>query len=769
MIKKILTHPLFWFILFLIILFREALFQNQVLVPADTLVGSYYPWLDSKWDYPTGVPVKNPPISDVFSQFFIWKHQTIDLWRQGIVPLWNKLSFSGTPLLPSIHWGVFFPGNLFLLLPKFTGWNLYLIASTVSAFLFMYLFLGRLLKSSFAKFTGSLIFAFAGPMTTWFEFGTGVWAASLIPLCLYLIDRFLTEKKFYLLALLSLSFTSLIFAGHAQLLTYAGVILPLFALSRQQFNLTKQTLLVAFSLLLGLGLSAIQLLPTFEFYQVSIRELEKYASDFNYGLSPVIELIRLWAPDFFGSPSTYNHWSSVSYHEYSSFLGTISLPLITSLFFTHSRKKYHFFFVLFFVSLFLAVNSPVSRFIFSLPLPLLTYSSASRLFFLTGLSAAVLVAGSLEELRNKKLNIKASTISSLLLIVITLLAIKFTPLQFQTTSLRNSAIPVALLATFLISLNLFHRRPFILLFIIPLLFMGDFGRYFRKYNPSVPARIVFPTTPVIDFLKSQNGVFRIARTKDNLLPPNTWSYYGLEAVEGYDPLRLLNYNRLFNVINQTSFLNKPSRYSELENFDPRYLDALNVKYFVTLKEGLSGRADMDLPILEKHRYQEVFRDGSVVVYQSPTYKDRAYFASNYQIANSNEDLDKKLRSLDLDPRTTAILSEELTFPISPCKDCRVEVLSHVPNKVKLQVSTDANALLVLADTYVTDWQAYIDDQETKIYQANGALRSIIVPPGEHNVVFHYSPLSFRRGLLISSISLVVTSIFSFYLGIKKRL
>src|SRR5687767_15019671 len=97
----------YWPIILLVslisLLYYQFLVFQKIPIPADTLVGAYFPWLDYKWGYAVGVPVKNPPISDVFSQFFPWKYQIVDLLKQGIWPLWNPLSLSGSPILATYH------------------------------------------------------------------------------------------------------------------------------------------------------------------------------------------------------------------------------------------------------------------------------------------------------------------------------------------------------------------------------------------------------------------------------------------------------------------------------------------------------------------------------------------------------------------------------------------------------------------------------------------------------------------------------------------
>src|SRR3989344_3032274 len=100
--------PVLLLVFIAVFAYREFIFLGKIPLPGDTLVGAYYPWLDSKWGYPVGVPVKNPPLSDAFSQFFLWKNLNIDLIKQSLVPLWNKYEFAGTPHLAAYHTAPFF-------------------------------------------------------------------------------------------------------------------------------------------------------------------------------------------------------------------------------------------------------------------------------------------------------------------------------------------------------------------------------------------------------------------------------------------------------------------------------------------------------------------------------------------------------------------------------------------------------------------------------------------------------------------------------------
>ena len=755
-IIKFLTSPIFLLSALIFLVYHEVFLFDKIAMPADTLVGSYFPWLDYKWGYSVGVPVKNPPISDIFSQFYIWKMKGVQSLIQGVVPLWNKFEFSGTPFLASYHTALLFPANLLLLIPKQWGWNLYISLSTLFAGLAMYLFLKRWIDNKWAALAGSIIFAFAGPMTTWAEFGTGVWAAIFIPLILYLVDVYILDSKKWALPAISISVALMFLAGHAQIDTYMAVIVPLYAFKRLNWNLrksVKKLLNLFIAGLIGIGLSAIQLLPTTDFLNLSIRSQEQYASLFNYGLSPLTQSIRLWAADFFGHPSTYNHWGKVVYHEYSSFLGTLTLPVILALIISRSiGEKFKFFLYLFIATLLLAYQNPISLFIFKQPIPLLTYSSASRIFFITSFASAVLLSHGLDQFMKNKLSNLSLIFSATIFIILTGLALYFVPEQHMTISLRNSVIPLGLLIASAVSLKIIPSKQ-VLIILFVLLTSLDMGRYFRKYNPFVPARLTFPTTPVIEFLQEQPGTFRIARSNTNLLPPNTWEMYDLEAVEGYNPLRLLSYNRLFNIINDGEYASRPSRYAELSrhgSFNPVFLDALNVKYFVTLKRELVGVKDSNAKQIDKHEYEPVFEDKTVRIFQSPTYNSRAYFVPDYTVAKDKEHLAELIEAEDFDPRVAVILEEELEDEISaPDKTDKLGINYHSSNRVEIETVTSSSNLMVLADAYDPNWKVKIDGKESKIYKANIALRAVIVPAGKHNIVFEYYPDSYKLGARIT--------------------
>ena len=762
--KKLLSSPAVWLLLIVLMIFWPFIFFGKVPLPVDTLVGAYLPWLDYKWGYIVGVPVKNALTSDAFSQFYLWKELSIDLFRGGIVPLWNKYSFSGTSLLGTFHSSVLFPANLLLLLPSGFGWGMFILSSALAAAFSMYLFLGTLVKEKASRVIGSLIYAFAGPMTTWSQFGTAVWAASLLPLILYCLDGTIKGRRLIYFPLLTFLTGLLIFAGHVQLLTYTIVIAPLYFFYRQKKTLGKinpnLSLKVILAAGLGLGLGAVQLLPALDFFGRSIRTEENYASFFNFGLSHWTQAIRLWAADFFGNPVTINHFSSFSYHEYSSYLGVFVLPLIVS-FLPNS-----FFSYLFFASLFLAFDNPISRFIFSLPLPLLTYSSASRIFFLTNLAAAVLAALAIDNLfADRKSSRRRLVFASLFLTAVTLIAILFVDGAHRAISLRNSFFYFSLLSAFLLS-AVFVKNRFILSLLLVLLFSLDLGRYYAKYNPFVSRTFIFPDTPVTTFLKEQKPPFRIAREDTNLLPANSWTAYRLESVEGYDPLFSSDYAHYFHRLSGNPYENRVSRYALLEGINHKFLSAANVKYILTKNTTEASARSYLAADLIKEGYLPVFTDKSVTVYADPIVKSRAYFVTKVRFAKDRAQMGQVLDDPQFDPTTEAIIMGE---PFEPnFGQNEVLAINHRDNEVEITIRSQDGGFLILSDAYDPGWRVYVDGTRTALYQVNGAQRGVVIPAQTGQVTFRYEPASFKLGLIITLTSLALTPLYLLGLHLLKR-
>jgi hypothetical protein len=72
-------------------------------------------------------------------------------------------------------------------------------------------------------------------------------------------------------------------------------------------------------------------------------------------------------------------------------------------------------------------------------------------------------------------------------------------------------------------------------------------------------------------------------------------------------------------------------------------------------------------------------------------------------------------------------------------------------EVVVAVTARTPAYLVLADTFDPGWSATIDGEPAVIHPAYVAFRAVFVKPGEHRLVFSYSPAGFAPGLAITAV------------------
>ena len=307
-IKSIL--PILIFLLVTVIFYSQSIFSHKIPVPADILLGAYYPWLDYDWDYPVSMPIKNSLISDIYSQFYPWKSIIAESYRNFEIPLWNQYSYSGYPLLANFNSGALNPLNfLMVIFGDQTGWLLMLMSQMFLSMVSIYYFLKITSKNSFSNITASIIYGMSAFAVCWSQFMNAGFAMIYLPLILYLIK----QKKYLFLPF---AYFLLMTSGHMQAFIY-GVVFSFVYFAYENWHQFKPKTILPFLMAtaIGFGYMAIQILPTLELSSRSIRFSENYISGYNFGLLPLSKFITFLSPDFFGNPATNNYWGFFNYHE----------------------------------------------------------------------------------------------------------------------------------------------------------------------------------------------------------------------------------------------------------------------------------------------------------------------------------------------------------------------------------------------------------------------------------------------------------------------
>jgi len=793
----ILTLLIFW-----PIFFGKVNLNGNLLVSFYKLYGENLPYKPTGWDQ---------------LRIYLPFHKvTLDQLKSFNIPLWNPYAFSGHPHLADFQTAVFYPLNVFgFFLGQVTFWHLLRITPTILAAFFTYLFLSNLKLSKLASLFGAITFGFSPFILTWGEEvvmspHSIIW----LPLILFSIDRYLIggNKKF--LVLISLSLAASFFGGYMQTTIYLLIFVCVYLVFRvwnKNFFRNLKFWKIIGALVLGIIISAIQLLPSAELYFNSARANITLRQTLFSFLLPPESLITYLAPDFFGHPATWNFFRGgvAQYYEGILFIGIA--PLIFALWAIFSKNKERLVTFLAIVALVFVSTTfdlPTSRLFLSLPIPFLSTSIANRILFIPAFCLAVLAAIGVEKWlaqRNKKI-IKVIFVFGLIYVVIisALLIIKFFNFPFfnqgpftssknVVVALRNLVIPLMVfgICSFLIICATYVSRwkSLATIGILVITFLHIF--YFsQKYLSFADRRLIFPKVPILEFLQEKqspapdgtgHGYFRSWAIGGETFGNNFATQYDIFWPEGYDSLN----NRAYSEFTFTMQGNRFDDYQQradaglgaigtveeiMGNKNRRKLmDIVGVKYVIANTN--------DSQIMEDNNFKKVFAPpaGEFAVFENLEVMPRAFLASNYegppQINNeglSTQDkekeriklIPKKLLSDDFDFRNVLIL--EKPSPISAqFGSGTAQIISYKPQEIVIKTSSDQPKLLFLSDNYYPGWKATVDGDETEILRADYTFRAVPLTPGEHLVKFYYDSEIFKTGLLITLISLGMLGVFVF--------
>jgi hypothetical protein len=249
-----------------IIFYRQAIFSNLIFARGDTFL-YFYPY----WDF------------------------RAESLLAGHLPLWNPYLFMGVPFLANSQAGVFYPLNWPLIIfAAPVAVKISIVVHVIIAALGTYALARRAFDlQPIPAFLSTCIFALSGYLSAQVEHVNQLQGLAWLPLAL-LATHILTSthqpftRSLLPLAALSSLIALQLTAGHTQTtfitlvacLLLATYYLLLACISRAvpttyRSNLSRTTLLnfgaLGTSILLGFALAAVQLLPTYELSQLSLR------------------------------------------------------------------------------------------------------------------------------------------------------------------------------------------------------------------------------------------------------------------------------------------------------------------------------------------------------------------------------------------------------------------------------------------------------------------------------------------------------------------
>lgn len=783
--KRASFLPVICFILITLIFFYP-IFKGFIPFPGDLLVSTPPYSSESFLGYaPGGVPNKAQG-SDVMRESMPWKFFAMTSFKKGEIPFWTPYNFSGNPLLANFQSAVLYPLNVvFFIVPFLDAWTIFIALSPLLAGVFTFLFLRLRKLSQAAGIFGGVVFAFSSYMVVWLEWGNITHTLLWLPLALFFTEKYRLKAKWHYVVGLIASLWFSFLAGYIQEFFYLISVVAIYYFAFE-FGVLKKSLPKAgvfiISLIFPVLLSLFQLLPTLALLAISSRN--------NYSLTQITTLLNPWwytitmyIPDFFGNPAARNFWFVGTYIERVSYFGVIPFLLASSVFFS-KRKDIMIFSSIFVVCFLLSLDLFGVKYLYLLPLPMLSTTVPTRILGILCFSGAVLSAYGLDALRegiSKKRFFLSILLGGFLLSIAWVFVFfgshfftKISPESVAVTE-HNLIIPTFLSFIFVVAVvirfsTLFRKIPrsaTLIVICLLVITLADLFYFFHKITPFAPREFVYPTTPVISYLQEHAGINRFWGYGSAYISSNFQTFDRTFSPEGDDPLHTKIYTEFIAASSDGKLPVVASRLdanlkggygpTDLRNnfYRERVMAILGVKYILNKDDLLETSLQPDTTTFPSEKYRLVWQQAPWQVYENLSALPRVFLSNDYRVISDKKALSARLFDHDFDPSQTILLEKDPHLSKNSLTQKSVSIISYSPNRVVLEAALSGDALLFLSDTYTPDWTVTIDGRNATVYKADYAFRAVPVGKGRHTVIFSYYPKSFDWGWKLSLVALII--------------
>ncbi len=727
--NKCINFLLIFFLFFSLLSFFyfNSIKNENFLLPLDTLYE--YDSVFEKENYKSF----NPLTSDILLQFI--PYRAINTFNDGIT-FWNSYSLGGLPFFEDIQSRTLEISNLLASLLNISL-NYFFLFSTFFLLLFsgisLYYFLRELKLSTISALTGSIVFVFSSPVIIWINYTLGttfIW----LPFLFLCIEKIYNNNR-YFLPIFSIAISFLIFAGHPQAALISITFVSIYVIYKffkwKKTNIKKIVSIFIF-LFLGITLSSIQSIPSFNF----IKQSEVYQtgrgagqdnffsiaknqfSEINATTSLFFERLKnngilLFSPDYFGNSIERNYSYPEkplynNYFEQASYTGLLSIIIsiiICIIFIT--KRKLHFWIFGFFISFALYANLPFIN-LFSY-LPFINKFNLGRLTFVFIFCVSVLVAVGINEII-KKINIKNKKLLNILLVFIAL--IFFFDLYIHSSFLVNKS----------------------------------------KSNVND-----LKNNEIINFLKNTDDRFiGITSEKGGIhtpIIPNQSMIYQINDLRGYFVMTPNRFSEL-----SEKYLSRRGNYLLADDiFSNNFLNIYSVKYIIC-----------DNKVCKKYEndYNVIKEGENVKILENDNALPRAFISYNFKSYKKIDSVHKVLDNYDSKVEENILIEGnfEKTSEIKGIDEA--EIIKNNSDEIKIVAKSQERGLLVITNNYYEGWSAKVNGKEANIFPVFGSIQGIFIEEGLNTVELSYKPKYFNISLIISLISLLLI-ILSFFC-IKKK-
>jgi hypothetical protein len=690
--------------------------------------------------------------------------------RAGDLPLWNPYLYGGAPFLADMQAGLFYPPNLllFLLVPAFSykAMEWMAVLHVFLAGLFMYLCLrylepGRSPRVP-AALTGAIAYMFSDLFIVHFGNLNLIAVAAWLPLVFLLFWRALQTQSLGLAVGAGAALGLATLEGHMQITLLIGLALAISALveatAARSARRGRAWPLLALAVTAGvtIGVSALVLLPAFEYSHLSPRAELAYRNAAQYSLVPGL-LGEMLVPALFSSrePNLYwGVWDRVAV----GYVGIFPLLLAGLAVLMRRGRRVRLLVVLAAGAFLLALGgeSVIHGWAYWLLPGFDQLRAPARSVLLVDFALAALAALGLDLLlqplgrRERKgfqaawrgllwLGGAAFVVGGAWAYLVIYQAQDRDPTLFWRVSAAGSGVCFALL---MLGAGLAWlgarrsgrlRRGTLAWLAVGLVFLdlASLGAYTDLGHKAPTDGYNHPK--VVDYLQSDPDFFRIDSRTDvsDVWQPDMALLVGLYDVNGVDnPLVIADTARYWEGTGGRS---------------TRLYDLLGVRYLLGSKQVVLDWEKFDLAS---------DADPRVNVYRNKTALPRAFVVHRAVAASDHEDAWARIHEPGFDPATQVVLEDGQPIDVHTEGQAVVRLVRYEPDSLTIDVDSPAEGYLFLSDPFYPGWRAQVDGEPAAILRADYAFRAVAVQAGPHRVTMTFQPRSWLAGLGISVLTVL---------------
>ena len=483
-------------------------------------------------------------------------HEAAQRFLHGDIAGWSSLVGGGAPLLATPDFSLLTPGRwLFLILPAWLAPVWAKLLEMAFAAIFSYLLVRRLNGSKIAAGLAGFVYPLTGFMIGWTNW-PHVTVAAIIPMLFWSIERFVQERRIRSAVPVALATALLLFGGFpavaGQALYFGGgyALVRLISEHRRRLRaLARDIALLMGALALGIGLTAIQLLPfaqrTLSNVDLSYREGGFFVHD------SYVYLLNTVFPDSFSGNQL---GSGASPMDLNAYIGSVVLLLgVLGLFHALSGRirgtagLYFIGMILFIVGV-LWFQGAWSNWIDRLPL--FHGNPINRIRSQLALPVVVLAAAGFDLLRGTRMprgwwnwsseaaRRPALAVAAAVTAVLVVLGIRISSpdmiglARHRRPDVLLAIVPLVLILVLLLAALRLRIARLLALVVVLFSISAQALAATSFYWPTGSRAQFYPSTAGIRYLQQNLGDDRMA-TLGYAIRPNVTEYYGLRVLNGH--------------------------------------------------------------------------------------------------------------------------------------------------------------------------------------------------------------------------------------------